>query len=504
MDELSRSRSDDNENVVIDLRDLDNLPSNHPERLEQSQFIGEKLHGTVLTATPTKDASGSEVAQKASNHPIPFSEEYFLQPKSIDGPRSKDKKREYISLLLAVALFVLIGLVIVRATQASQSQVKVAASSGEQVILNFQNTATVSSIAVHTGQFVKKGQLLATQDAAITDAKVKADQANISFDQSAIAAEQRQNSQPTTAQLTNINSDNANIAELQIELNDTISSENQIITTAANEYNSLLQVEQSDQSNYLNICPAGLATQNNQLGSNTCSNLYDQIDSDKRALTAAAGDVNSAEANAVLARDQVQSRLNQANNQLSQDQAQISTTEATSTTIEQLDAKLTADQNILNQDLQGLGQTVLKAPISGVIEEINGNVGQLAGPNGTANFQQSGATAAENAAQPLFQSVGRVQGAASNNPSLPLIVIDSRSSWEVKLLVPQSKLGQFPPGKIVKTSFQIPNKRTFNGVIAETSPIQVDENGISYFQITVNEKGSMPSGLYQGLLGSLN
>lgn len=503
MEELKKSKNDNVEDIVIDLRDLDNASSNHPKRLEQSQFTGGKLYGALSTATPTMDDSGSAIAQITSNRPTPFSEEYFLQPKSIDRPRPKDKKREYLSLLLTLALFVLIGLVIVRATQASQSEIKVVASSGEQVILNFQNTATVSTMAVHSGQFVNKGQLLATQDAAITDAKVKADRANISSDQNAIAAAQRQNSQPTTAQLTSINSDSANIAQLKIELNDTVSSENQIITTAATEYNSLLQVEQSDELSYSNICPAGLASPNNQLGANTCSNLYDQIDSDKRALTAAAGDVNSAEANAVLARDQVQSRLNQANNQLAQDQADIATTEASTTTIEQLDAKLTADQNILNQDLQGLDQTNLRSPISGVIEEINGNIGQLAGPNGTANFQQSSATAAENTAQPLFQSVSKVQG-ASSNPSLPLIVIDSRSSWEVKLLVPQSKLGQFPPGKLVKTSFQIPTKRTFAGVIAETSPIQVDENGISYFQITVNEKGSMPSGLYQGLLGSLN
>ena len=503
MDELKESRNDDADNIVIDLRSLDNEPSDRPEKIDDSLLSSEILRGNVSTSTATIDLIGSKVAYKTSNHSTQFNEEYFLQPKHIDRPRSKDKKREYLSLLLAAGLFVLVGLIIVQATQASQSQVKVVASAGAQTILNFQNTATVSSIGVHAGQLVNKGQLLATQDAAIVDAKVKADQNNISSDQRAIAAAKQQNGQPTIAQAASINSDNANIAQLQIELNDTISSENQIITTASNEYNSLLQVEQSDESSYSNICPAGLASQNNQLGSNTCSNLYDQIDSDKRALAAAASDVNSAEANAVLARDQVQSRLNQANNQLSQDLAQIATNEASNTTIEQLDAKLTSDQNILNQDLQGLDQTNLRAPISGVVEEINGNIGQLAGPNGTANFQQSGTTAAENTAQPLFQSISKVQG-TSSNPSLPLIVIDSRSSWVVKLLVPQSRLGQFPPGKIVKTSFQIPNRRTFTGTIAETSPIQVDENGISYFQITINEKGPMPPGLYQGLLGSLS
>ena len=502
MDDLSEKDVNGDAEEVIDLTIFDEVTPEFREHSENPNLDKTNSLGMSLAREQAKVATRPQVINFPPHVTPSLEEEFYLQKKPFSNKRADDKRREYISLLMAVLLIAMIGYVVYRATQASQSQVTVSASSGEQVVLNFQSTAVISSISVRPGQYVTKGQLLATQDASSVSAKVSADKANIESDQSALAALQQQVSQPSAVQLATINNDKATIAQLQGELNDTISSENQIITTAANEYNSLLQVEQNDESSYSNICPNGLATQNNQAGSNTCSSLYDQIDSDKRALSAAAGDVNTAEANAVVARDQVQSRLNQATNQLAQDQAQITTSESSTNSIDQLNSKITADKNALSQDLQLVGQTDLRAPISGVIEEINGYVGELAGPSGTANSSQSGVATSANNAQSLFQSVDKGQTVA-NSPAVPLIIIDDRSSWNVRLLVPQNRLGEYSPGKTIKTVFQVPFKKTFNGVVSSASPVQVIENGSSFFQVTLNESGPMPIGLYQGQIGTL-
>ncbi|MDA8277700.1 MAG: hypothetical protein M0Z45_05850 [Actinomycetota bacterium] len=473
--------------------------------IDLTEFDGPKLQAPSFPgiALPSSREKGGNLLTKTMLDEIAEPEVAPIHPKVKVARQTRTRRREFISLILALILFFVIGSVVFLASQASKSQLSVIASSGEQVVLNFQGTATVNSIAVHAGEYVRKGQILATQDAAVANAKIKADLANIVADKSAIATAQQQISKPTAAEQATISADNSAIAELQSELADTISSENQMIVTAQQQYNSLVQLEQNDASTYSNICPNGLSSQSTANGANTCSNLYDQIDSDARAASAAAADANSVEANAVIARDQVQSRLNQAINQLSQDQAQITTTESSTTALAQLNSKLNADQNLLNQDQQGLAQANLIAPISGIVEEVNGNVGEVAGPNGTTNFQQGSVATDQISSQSLFQSIGKTQTPTATS-SVPLIVIDSRESWNVKLIVPQNQLGKYPPGKKVVTTFQVPDKTTFIGTVADMSPIPVDENGLSYFQITVNEKGPMPKGLYQGLVGTLS
>ncbi|MDA8196619.1 MAG: hypothetical protein M0019_05330 [Actinomycetota bacterium] len=506
MDEMAGLGGEGDAEDVIDLTHFDDdskrgdVGSSEQFATSKSQKIAVELYKPQERVVSITGEAPSPFNRTKS----PVNEEYFLRATNGPDRSNRVRRREYISLLFAILLIVVVGYIIFRATQASRQQVSVMASSGEQVVLNFPNTATISSISVRPGEYVSTGQLLATQDSSSASTKISADQANIASDQSSIETLKQQLGQPTAAQSAKVNSDKATISALQSQLNDTIASENQIITTAQNDYNSLLQVEQNDLSSYSTICPNGLTSLSNQMSANTCSNLYDQIDSDKRALSAAAGAVNSAEANAVIARDQVQNNLNQANNQLAQDEAQITTSESATASLQQLNQKLAADQNTLNQDLQLVGQTELKSPLSGVVEEINGNIGELAGPSGTANSTQSGiSTPSANAQLSLFQSLSRGQS-TSNASSVPLIVIDDRASWNVKLLVPQSQLGQYSPGKIIKTAFRVPTKRTFSGIVSSASPIQVSENGTSYFLITVDEDGAMPQGLYQGQIGSLS
>src|SRR5450432_3170142 len=244
----------------------------------------------------------------------------------------------------------------------------------QNVSLALANTGKVTSVSVQPGDYVLKGQTLATVDNeaaldAVTSAQLKVNAAQVALND--LNAKPRQ--VDIDVDQAAINVAKAGVTEAQSGGPSSAQVQSSQLSVAAAK-NSLWQAELSRDANTQAETNAQSSAQKAQLAANELGNnkaiasadASVTIAQDQLAATTAkgssAGSIMSAQASLAVAQGQLAALLAGPN----------------ADDVKQAEATLASDQSALTQAQQALAQTSLMAPFDGIVAQVNLSVGQQA------------------------------------------------------------------------------------------------------------------------------
>jgi HlyD family secretion protein len=379
----------------------------------------------------------------------------------------KKNRKKMITISLAVLLVLGTGIFVYEKYAASQSTASVlqlatvkrgdvmetVSASGtvqapKQVSLNFSGSGgEITSINVKVGDHVKAGQVLATLDDSTARTQVMNAQANLQSAQAHLA-EVQQGSTPQDIAVQQANVDKAKAA----------------LDAAKNTYDIQKASEQMQK--------AKVTLDAAQTNYNREKSLFDagavpksDLDQAKQTLDQAQADYQTA----VVAYNQAQADYN---NNLKQAQAAYDSAVAQlnqlkappkDSTVAQAQAAVTQAEAQLQQQEIALSKLTLKAPIDGVVTQVNGNVGEM----------------------------------PSNNP---VIVLDNSDSKDLQVLaqVSQSDIGKIQAGMDATFTVSAYENKQFKGKVLMVYPEATTESGVTTYKVLLsvdNTEGLLKPGM---------
>ena len=331
--------------------------------------------------------------------------------------------------------------------------------------LNMSETGTITAIPVSVGQTVQAGQVLATEDASATVAKLSADQSKLTADQETLSQQQQGTGNVQVPSLT------AQVASAQTDLASAQTSLAQTsATTAASVAGALAQVQAAQ--NVLNADSQIQPTDQHQVqvdqeSLSTAQSAYQQaVANQSSQIAAAQSGVN--QANAAVA--SAQAALAVANSPASP--AQIATTEAS---VQQDQANIATDKSTISQ-------SVVRAPFAGVVSSINGTVGEVATSSGVRL-----PTTPSSVSQPSSTGIQIFpQGPQNQQSTLPtqasLISLDSLPT-KIVVQVPETEISQLRVGQQARATLPAYSGSSVAARVAEIEPVPVTVSGETDFLV---------------------
>lgn len=375
--------------------------------------------------------------------------------------------------------------------------------------VNFKVAGALTEIDVRVGDHVSAGQTLAKIDSTTEQNAVAQAQANLAVAQANLQSAQTPLTQNQITQLQ----DNVNTA--QQSYNDTVAQVNLTNTQDANQlttdqsqlsldqqaltfnatYQAALQKLNTDkltlQTAVVTFNTDGCQSQTYATYSTTCLTDYNAVSTDQSAVNAdqltvnaqsAAVTADQSKVNADLAKQQTdkvngQRSINQAAASLTSAQDQLKTqTEAKPNQIASAQAQLASAQAALQTAQQNLNETTLTAPMDGVVNSINGVVGEPVSPGGGATAEAPGSQA------PL----------PSSATSTAFMVISNVAAMEVVIPFAESDASKIAFNQDVQVTFDaVPNLTISGHVIAVASAATISSGVVNYYvTVTLNQTNS--------------
>jgi HlyD family secretion protein len=305
-----------------------------------------------------------------------------------------------------------------------------------QISLDFAGTSnpTIASVNVKVGDHVKKGQVLATVDDSSAKLQIQNTQASLAAAQAKLAQVQ----QGATPQ--DIAVQQANVAKAKAALD-----------AANNNYD----VQKSN----LQVDKAKTTLTTAQTNYNSQKALYDagavsknDLDQAQSALDQAQSDYNSAVVALNQTKSQTTSNLTQLRASYNSAVAQLNQTEAPPQASDVASAGAQVDQmrTQLEQQQIDLNKLTIKAPMDGVISQVNGTVGQV--------------------------------------PKSPVIMMDNSTSNNLEIMaqVSQTDIGKVKQGaQATFTSSAFENKQ-FTGSVEMVYPDATTQSGVTTYQVLLS------------------
>lgn len=375
--------------------------------------------------------------------------------------------------------------------------------------VSFKVAGALTEIDVRVGDHVTAGQTLARIDSTAEATAVSQAQANLAVAQANLQSAQTPLTQNQITQLQ----DNVNTA--QQTYNDTVTQVNLTNTQDTNQvstdqnqlfadqqaltfnatYQTALQKLNTDKTTLQTAITTfntdGCQSQAYATYSTTCLTDYNTVatsqstvNADQIAVNTQAAAVNADQArvNSDLAKQQSdkvngQRSINQAAASLTAAQDQLKTqTEAKPNQIASAQAQLASAQAALQSAEQNLGYTTLTAPMDGVVNSINGVVGEPVAPGGGATAEAPGTQA------PL----------PTSSSSSAFMVISNVSAMEVVIPFAESDAAKVAFNQDVQVTFDaVPNLTISGHVVAVASAATVTSGVVNYYAtVTLNQTNS--------------
>jgi multidrug efflux pump subunit AcrA (membrane-fusion protein) len=302
--------------------------------------------------------------------------------------------------------------------------------------VNFKTAGTLTEVDVKVGDRVTNGQLLARLDATTQQAAVAQAQASVASAQANLQSVQA----PLTA---------AQLAQMQHQLSAAQQNYNDTVASVNAQNQADANTVAADQAKVNANCPLGP----------TCSQDQAQLANDKSKQNSDAisgrSRVNSASQQITSARDNLAVQSQVKPNQLASAQAQLASAQA------QLQAAQTA-----------LNQTVLTAPMSGVVTSINGVPGESVSGGGSGTTAQAPGSLAP---QPSSGSSG--SGSTSG-----FMVIDNTSTLVAVMPFPEMDAAKLALNQPAALTFDAISGLTISGHVLSISPTAtVVSNVVDYY-----------------------
>ena len=209
-----------------------------------------------------------------------------------------------------------------------------------------------------------------------------------------------------------------------------------------------------------------------------CLSLQSQLQKDSTAITSAAAALANSRADAEQLQDTAAHSASSAGSALAltQNQEAVDTAPATGAQLSTAQANVASAQTTVDQDQQNLDALTLLSPISGVVADVGGIVGDLDGTDGVHGFSGPGtAQATSGPAFSLFppdSSSGSSNSGASEQPLIWLV----SSERYMLAQVSEDEAAKLRVGGAAKVTVNALGK-TVAATITQISPIPVDQDG---------------------------
>jgi multidrug efflux pump subunit AcrA (membrane-fusion protein) len=422
-------------------------------------------------------------------------------------------KRVIGSVALAIVLVVVLIISVIDVIRVRSGNLVATVQPFEQLDLNFSYSGTITSLPVASGERVKEGQILAVESVGPISQKVSANEATVAADEANLAslvAPTLPSSEASTLDLKVSQAQQA-VQASQSAFNNITSAGNQLVSQYRTLVSSAQAALSNDQSLFQTACPNGVtsppSTASVSSGQSTlyatCLSLSEQVANDQKQLSQAQAELSSAQAQVINDQNQATAALQNANSQLglAQNGIAVATAKGSNAQIQSAKAQLANDQAQLAYDESILSSLMLRAPVSGVVEDVNGNIGGVVGSSGVSQYYYATTPQGASSQSGGLNSVESGVTNSSNSTKNALVVLDVTSRWYVTVDVPQSELDTFAPGSRVTIS--LPGvSGTFTGKVGTFEPIATQVNGQTYYEVRIDMKGAMPKSVLPGMTGS--
>ena len=437
-----------------------------------------------------------------------------------------------IAALLAAGTTVLAGAAAHGAASVSQTQYTGVVTATSVTPLNFRSSGYLENIAVHPGQLVTQGQVLATQNTVQARVGLSAAQVSLTNDQSIEAADQA----AVTADQSRVNGDlspqvqSAQSQQDQLQVDKAQAQVAQAQQQAAasatvdqqnvDQVNAVVQSDQTkvstDTSTYSEQCQTSPPPTYTQA---QCDALKAQMASDQSTLTDQQGLAVSvqAQANQTAAQDAGAVSQAQISLQMAQNLESVQSAPVSSSTLADAEAAMARDQAQVERDKATIGrdqeavqaaqlaldQLAITAPFNAIVLAVNGQVGSVADQSGVRRYGDSSATSAGQQSSGLFSLLPPTPQAAGSTPSsnseMPLIEIRAPNGWTVTSQVPETSLSQFKTGRGATIAIPSAGVTAVRGVVFAVDPLPVVSNGSTGYNVVVRVTSELPVSVLSGM-----
>ena len=441
-------------------------------------------------------------------------------------PRRRLPHASMRQLLVAVALLV-VGVVLARYTftEVTGGPTGFAGTVEAQnsVSLDFTQTGRVSQILVSTGQTVTKGQPLATLDQGYAQASLQDAEAVLAADQAVVKSLQS----PTLSSAGKQNlalqvaAANQQLSAAQQASQDAVAQGNTQIAQAQQTVNNAQATLKADSAQYKADCSAPTAgadhADNPDAASATpqdtaspqatgpasagqyCLSLQSQLQKDSTGIASATAALANAKADAEQLQDTAAHAASNAGAALAltQNQGAVATAPASAAQLSTAQANVASAQTAVDQDRQNLTALTLVSPITGVVADVGGIVGDLDGTGGVHGF--SGPSAAQATSGPAFSLFPPDSGTGSSGSGAsqqPLIWLVSSQKY-LLAQVSESEAATLRTGHRARVTVNALG-RTVDATVTQISPIPVDQNGSVEYPVRLAVP-SWPQGTMTGM-----
>lgn len=404
--------------------------------------------------------------------------------------------------------------------------------------LNFPATGIVVTLTVHTGDHVKAGQVLATQDNAVATANVAAAQAAAKADAAMVAADQAPQATPATAaqQQLDVAKAQTAVSNAQAAIAVTMTKGQNLEATQQAVINGAQKLLDDDTARYAQSCSMtptvtaiGTATTTIQAGtrsprpstststrsprpsastststsasrtpspaptstvpSELCASLQIELDRDDSSLAQAKASLSSIQASNQSEQQQDANNLAGSQAVLASAQQLVTSqgTALTPATVAQAQAQLAAAQAQLAADQVALRQTSIIAPADGIIAETAGAIGDIAGSDGVHNYAgpagQPGTLQNQQSNIQLFAPVGGSGGGTAQTPQFSALITLYSGSLNVTAQLPESQMTGIHVGQSASLEINAAGV-TVPGRIYLITTVPTNVSGSTYYNVT--------------------
>jgi multidrug efflux pump subunit AcrA (membrane-fusion protein) len=326
--------------------------------------------------------------------------------------------RTIASVLLALGFLGALAFVIKSAFLSGIAAFPAVVQPAQTSELDFQNMGPITAIDVYPGEWVKAGQVIATQSTQLEQLRLAYDQSVLAIDKQGLTALQSyEASQVAVSQVTSKSQISQRNLQIQLAVEQEAAAEAELRAATNAQQQIQAQAAITEAQTRLALAEAALVTS-----------------SPTSALPALAS------AEAAIARDQSQ---------------------------------IAGDQLLIEQG-------ALIAPEAGVIAAVTGAVGELAGPDGVILPTSSGASVPVAPSFQLFPPAAQAPTTRSSGVYSPLVIMYGGSTWAIVAQVPQTQIEALRVGQWASVSVN-GDSRTFRARVARIALNPVVQSGsVSY------------------------
>jgi multidrug efflux pump subunit AcrA (membrane-fusion protein) len=481
---------------VIDEAEREAHQVRDKQTAETPAIAAAEAHAELVTATSTLPAAPI----MAPGGPVTPAGGSALAPAGAAPPEKRKRTRRRVIFVAVTSILAVLALYfVVMYIFPDNIEVPGVLQPKETVDLNFADSGPVDSISVAMGESVHHGEVLATQETSTLASQLQADEAKLAAADTMLAAG------PTPAQTPQ--QLQSQVAQAQVALTTAQAKGwSQATLDSLTVTNANSQVS-SDQSTLTNDQQAtGPACSAAPQGSTSaCSAAEHQDVTDQAALTAAQGAYQQALQTRSADASNGQNVIAEAKAALAAAQANAAagTQPQTETQVNSERASVEAAQAEVSTDMKALSAAKLVAPFAGMVAEVNGNVGDLAGPNGVQQQAPQGGVSTPSSGITLFPSPPVTPNTRTPQQE-SLITLQSRQ-MNVVAQVGESEVAHVHIGQRAKVTFPADRGVVYDAEVVTIDPTAVDQSGSAYFLVyvqLVTEKGRpIPGPRLKGLAG---